>query len=146
MQLIKNKLVIENSWRYLPDDAKLENGDITVSLIRWQKDRAQLLEHNGKVGVRVNPDSSIEEIANDLKHIDLIELDFTDFADGRLFSYAWLLKNRYRYQGEIRATGHYMSGQVFYLSRVGVDSFTVEKDEDLPAVLASLNDFTVKYQ
>jgi uncharacterized protein (DUF934 family) len=39
-----------------------------------------------------------------------------------------------------------MPDQVFYLSRVGVNAFNPEKIEDLPAVLAHLNDFSVKYQ
>ncbi|MDO9162931.1 MAG: DUF934 domain-containing protein [Methylococcaceae bacterium] len=146
MELIKDKQVIDNTWTYLSNDTALKNGDITVSASRWLQDRAELLNHNGKVGVRITPESSIDEIVNDLPHIELIELDFPDFADGRLFSHAWLLRNRYQYQGEIRATGNYMSGQVFYLSRVGVNAFSVEKNEDLPAALTALNDFTVKYQ
>jgi uncharacterized protein (DUF934 family) len=146
MQLIKDNQITENIWHYLQDDAGLENGNISVSLNRWNKDKAQLFKHNGKVGVRINPGSAIEDIANDLDHIELIELDFPDFADGRLFSLAWLLRYRYKYSGEIRATGYYMSGQVFYLSRVGVNAFTIEKNEDVPAALAALNDFSVKYQ
>jgi len=146
MQLIKDKQVIDNTWTYLSNDAELKDGDITVSTDRWLQDKAELLNHEGKVGVRITPESSIDEIVNDLPHIELIELDFPDFADGRLFSHAWLLRNRYQYQGEIRATGNYMSGQVFYLSRVGVNAFSVEKNEDVPAALTALNDFTVKYQ
>jgi len=146
MPIIKDKQIIENNWLFISDDTELKNGDITVSLLRWKKEREQLLAHSGKIGVRISPENTLDDIANDLKHIDLIELDFPDFADGRLFSYAWLLRNRYQYQGEIRATGHYMSGQVFYLSRVGVNAFTFEKTEDLAPALEALNDFTVKYQ
>ncbi|MDP3332988.1 MAG: DUF934 domain-containing protein [Methylococcaceae bacterium] len=146
MQIIKDKQVIDNTWTYLPNDAELKDGDITVSTSRWLQDKTALLNHKGKVGVRITPESSIDEIVNDLPHIELIELDFPDFADGRLFSHAWLLRNRYQYQGEIRATGNYMSGQVFYLSRVGVNAFSIEKNEDVPAALTALNDFTVKYQ
>jgi len=146
MQLIKDKQVIDNTWTYLSNDAELKDGDITVSTSRWLQDKTKLLNHKGKVGVRITPESSIDEIVNDLPHIELIELDFPDFADGRLFSHAWLLRNRYQYQGEIRATGNYMSGQVFYLSRVGVNAFSVENNEDVPAALTALNDFTVKYQ
>jgi len=146
MQLIKDKQVIDNTWTYLSNDAELKDGDITVSTSRWLQDKTELLNHKGKVGVRITPESSIDEIVNDLPHIELIELDFPDFADGRLFSHAWLLRNRYQYHGEIRATGNYMSGQVFYLSRVGVNAFSVEKNEDVPAALTALNDFTVKYQ
>lgn len=146
MQIIKDKQVIEDTWKYITDDAELTNGNICVSLTRWKKDHEQLLADNRQIGIRINPTSSIEDLSNDLEHIELIELDFADFTDGRLFTYAWLLRNRYHFKGEIRATGNYMSGQVFYLSRVGVNAFTVEKSEDLNAKLTALNDFTVNYQ
>ena len=146
MQVIKDKQIIDDSWSYIADDAELKSGDISVSLARWKKDKQQLLKANGKVGVRIGPADSVEEIAADLKDIPLIELDFPAFADGRIFSHAWLLRGRYNYQGEIRATGHFMPDQVFYLSRVGVNAFIPEKVEDLPVVLSHLNDFTVKYQ
>jgi uncharacterized protein (DUF934 family) len=146
MQIIKDKQFIENTWSYIADDADLKPGDISVSLARWKKDKQQLLKHNGKIGIRIRPDDSTEEIADDLDKIQLIELDFPALADGRLFSHAWLLRNRYHYSGEIRTTGHYLPDQAFYLSRVGVNAFSPEKQEDLAVVLACLNDFSVKYQ
>jgi len=105
-----------------------------------------LLKSSGKKGVRIGPADSVEDIAADLKDIQLIELDFPAFADGRIFSHAWLLRGRYNYQGEIRATGHFMRDQVFYLSRVGVNAFSIENTEDLPVALSNLNDFSVNYQ
>lgn len=146
MQVIKDKQIIDDNWSYVTDDAELKNGDVSVSLARWKKDKQQLLQTNRKVGVRIGPADSVEDIATDLNDLQLIELDFPAFADGRIFSHAWLLRKRYHYQGEIRATGQFMRDQVFYLSRVGVNAFNLEKTEDLPAALASLNDFTVDYQ
>jgi uncharacterized protein (DUF934 family) len=146
MQIIKDKQIVDDNWSYVADDAELKTGNISVSLARWKHDKQQLLAHVGKLGVRIGPADSVVDIADDLKDIQLIELDFPDFADGRLFSHAWLLRGRYNYQGELRATGHYMTDQVFYLSRVGVNAFNPEKVEDLPVVLSYLNDFTVKYQ
>ena len=146
MQIIKDKKIIDNTWSYIAEDAELKGGDISVSLARWKKDKQQLLKIGGKLGVRISSADSIEEIAADLAHLQLVELDFPAFADGRLFSYAWLLRSRYNYQGEIRATGHYMPDQVYYLSRVGVNAFNPEKAEHLPLVLSHLNDFTVSYQ
>jgi uncharacterized protein (DUF934 family) len=146
MQIIKDKQIVDDTWSFVADDAKLKAGDISVSLARWKQDKQQLLTHAGKVGVRIGPADAMDDIAPDLANIQLIELDFPDFADGRLFSHAWLLRNRYNYQGELRATGHYMTDQVFYLSRVGVNAFNPEKVEDLQVVLSYLNDFTVKYQ
>jgi uncharacterized protein (DUF934 family) len=146
MQIIKDKQIIDDNWSYVADDAELKSGNISVSFARWKQDKQQLLAHDGKLGVRIGPADSIDGIAPDLKDIQLIELDFPDFADGRLFSHAWLLRGRYNYPGEIRATGCFMPDQVFYLSRVGVNAFNPEKVEDLPIVLSNLNDFTVKYQ
>jgi len=146
MQIIKDKQIIDDNWNYVADDAELSDGDISVSLAKWQKDRQQLLDHKGKLGVRIGATDSVEDLVADLAHLQLIELDFPDFADGRLFSQAWLLRSRYHYRGEIRATGHYMPDQVFYLSRVGVNAFKPEKAEYLAAELSRLNDFTVNYQ
>jgi uncharacterized protein (DUF934 family) len=146
MQIIKDKHIMDDIWSYVADDAELKAGNISVSLSRWKQDKQQLRADDRKLGVRIGPDDSVDDIAPDLKDIQLIELDFPDFADGRLFSQAWLLRGRYNYQGEIRATGHFMPDQVFYLLRVGVNAFNPEKIDDLPAVLAHLNDFSVKYQ
>jgi uncharacterized protein (DUF934 family) len=146
MQIIKDKQIINDNWSHVPDDAELKAGDITVSLARWKKDKQQLLHHDGKIGVRLEPSDSVDDIAENLGKFELIELNFPAFADGRTFSHAWLLRNRYQYKGEIRATGHYMPDQVFYLSRVGINAFNLEKTEDLPVALSTLNDFTVTYQ
>ncbi len=146
MQIIKDKQIIDDSWGFVTDDAELTSGNISVSLARWKQNKQLLLNHEGKLGIRINPDDSLDEIADELKEFQLIELDFPDFADGRLFSLAWLLRGRYNYQGEIRAIGHYMPDQVFYLSRVGVNAFNPGKTEDLPIILSHLNDFSIKYQ
>ncbi len=146
MQIIKDKQIIANTWSYVADDDDLVAGDLTVSLTRWQKDKTKLLAHDGKIGVRITPADSIAELSNDLNHIELIELYFPAFADGRLFSHAWLLRSRFHYHGEIRATGNYLPDQVFYLSRVGVNAFCPTRAEDITTTLSSLNTFTVKYQ
>ena len=146
MQLVKDKEIINDTWRFVPEEGDLGEGDITVSLARWKSDHQNLLNHKGKVGVRLIPSDGVDSIINDIENIQLIELEFQDFADGRLFSHAWLLRTRYNYLKEIRAIGNYIPDQVFYLSRVGVNSFLPSKSSDLPFVLANLNDFSVKYQ
>jgi uncharacterized protein (DUF934 family) len=146
MQIVKDKQIIDNAWSYIVDDGDVMSGDICVSISRWKKDKQQLLNHHGKIGIRIGPEDSTEEIAEDLDKIQLVELDFPALADGRPFSHAWLLRGRHHFQGEIRATGHFLPDQVFYLSRVGVNAFDPEKQEDLPVILDCLNDFSTKYQ
>ena len=146
MQIVKDKKIVDDTWRYVADEVEPGSGDISVSLARWKQEKEQLLSRNGKLGVRIGPADSVTDLSADLDKIQLIELDFNDFADGRLFSHAWLLRRRYHYQGEIRAIGHYIPDQIFYLSRVGVNAFAPEKPEQLTTALSYLNDFTVKYQ
>ncbi len=146
MQLIKDQQIIENTWQYIADNDELKTGDISVSFARWQADKKQLMAHDGKLGIRMSTTDSADELANDLEKFQLIELDFPDFADGRLFSQAWLLRGRYHYQGEIRAIGHYIPDQVFYLARVGVNAFSPKVAEELPDIIKKLKDFTVNYQ
>ena len=146
MQLIKDQQIIENTWQYLADNEELKTGNVSVSFARWQSDKQQLLAHDGKVGVRISSADNVDELADDLEKLQLIELDFPDFADGRSFSQAWLLRGRYHYQGEIRAIGHYIPDQVFYLARVGVNAFSPKIAEELPNIINRLKDFTVNYQ
>lgn len=146
MQIIKDNQLSNDAWEYKPDDADLGNGDITISLSRLQQEGKTLSNHAGKLGVRIVPSDSVDGIVAFLPDLALVELYFPELADGRLFSHAWLLRNRYNYTGEIRATGHFLPDQVFYLSRVGVNSFYPENTADLASTLAGLKDFSVNYQ
>jgi uncharacterized protein (DUF934 family) len=146
MQIIKDKQIVENTYRYLADDESLSNGNITVSLARWLQEKAQLLSHDGQVGLRLTIEDDVALIAEDLNKIALIELNFPAFTDGRLFSRAKLLRIRFGYQGEIRAVGNFMLDQVFYLSKIGVNAFHLNNEEQLPVALATLDDFSISYQ
>ena len=146
MQIIKDNQLSNDAWEYKPDDADLGNGDVTISLSRLQQEGKALSNRAGKLGVRIVPSDSVDGIVAFLPDLALVELYFPELADGRLFSHAWLLRNRYNYTGEIRATGHFLPDQVFYLSRVGVNSFYPENTADLASTLAGLKDFSVNYQ
>lgn len=146
MKIIKDKQIIDDSWSHIADDNAITPGNITLSLMRWKNDKTTFTHHLGKIGVRLAPSDLIEEIVDDLKNIHLIGLEFPVFTDGRLFSHARLLRNRYHFQGEIRAMGQYMPDQVFYLYRVGVNAFQAENIAELQLSLATLHDFSVQYQ
>lgn len=147
MQIIKDRQLIENTWTFIGDDSPLaETGDVTVTLTRWLANKDQLLKRSGKTGVRLNPSDQIESLTDDLPNIDVIELNFPIFGDGRLFSQARLLRSRDGYQGEIRAVGDYLPDQVFYLSRVGVNAFEFADPNHIQEALAAMNNFSVRYQ
>ena len=146
MKIIKDKQIIEDSWTHVADSDEITTGDITVSLSRWKKEKAELGDHQGNVGIRISPADTVEDIATDLNNVKLVAVEFPAFTDGRAFSHARILRSRYGYEGEIRAIGNYMPDQVFYLTRVGVNAFQLKNPEELQLALSTMNDFTVKYQ
>lgn len=146
MQIIKDSQVVDDSWLFISDETDLCDGDITVSVARLQADGEKLFQHSGRLGVRIEPSDALDGLTTYLPKLTLVELHFPELADGRLFSHAWLLRNRHAYTGELRATGHFLPDQVFYLSRVGVNSFYPENSAHLSAMLTGLKDFSVKYQ
>ena len=146
MPVIKDHQISENAWTYVADEAPLVNGDITVSVTRWNNEKAQLLERSSKVGVRLMPSDTVDSISDDLGAISLIELNFPVYTDGRSFSQARLLKDRCGYTGELRATGNFLADQVFYLHRVGIDSFEFNDPKAMEVGLAAMKDFSSAYQ
>ena len=148
MQIIKDKQIIDNTWVFVDDETEISaNGNITVSLARWLQQQPLLANREGKTGIRItSSDQTTAAIADNLHGIELIELDFPGFGDGRLFSHAHQLRKHLGYQGEIRAVGHFLPDQVYYLQRVGVNAFQLEDETQLPLALSCMNDFTVNYQ
>jgi uncharacterized protein (DUF934 family) len=143
MQIIKNNQLIENHWTFLEEDAPVVTGNISVSLARWNAEKEQLAKHAGNLGVRISSTDDVASLGADLGLFALVELNVANFADGRSFSQAYLLRKRYGFQGEIRAVGKYLADQAFYFSRVGVNGFN---PENLQQTHATLQDFTVFYQ
>ncbi|MEC9313989.1 MAG: DUF934 domain-containing protein, partial [Pseudomonadota bacterium] len=98
MQIIKDREIVEDNWLHLDDEAELVAGNITVSLARWQEQHESLEHHEGGLGLRLSGDDPLEEIVPDLARFSLIVLLFPVFTDGRCYSYAKLLRERYGFK------------------------------------------------
>ena len=108
----------------------------------WQKHVGK----SGALGVRLSPTDDPVLLANDLDKLTLIAVEFPAFADGRGYSAATLLRERYGYKGELRAVGDVLRDQVFLLSRVGFTTFALREDQSVEKALAAFNDFSSYYQ
>ena len=97
-------------------------------------------------GIWLDTNEQVEEIPDDLEHFQVIALNFPKFTDGRHYSSARLLRERYGYKGEIRAIGDVLRDQLFYMRRCGFDAFAIRADRDPEDALQSLKDFSVRYQ
>ena len=112
----------------------------------WKDNSAELIEKNAAQAVWIDGATDTEALLDDLDSFDLIALDFPAFKDGRSYSHARLLKQRYNFKGELRAIGDVLQDQLFYMLRCGFDSFQLKEGKDAEAALKGFNDFTVRYQ
>ncbi|HZW75213.1 MAG TPA: DUF934 domain-containing protein [Caldimonas sp.] len=78
-------------------------------------------------------DADVETIAGELAHVASIALDFPKWNDGRAYSQARLLRARYRFAGEIRATGQVLVDMLPLLVRCGFDAAELRADQSLEA-------------
>jgi uncharacterized protein (DUF934 family) len=146
MQIIKDREIVEDNWLHLDDEAALVAGNITVSLARWQEQHETLEHHEGGLGLRLSGDDPLEEIVPDLARFSMIVLLFPVFTDGRCYSYAKLLRERYGFKGEIRAQCDVLQDQLFYMSQCGINSFELANPNRLTNALSAFDDFTESYQ
>ncbi len=146
MQIIKDGKITHDEVRHLSDDEVPTSTRFTVSCTRWKSEKDALLTTGNLLGVRLKGGDSIADIADDLHQIGLVVVEFPALADGRSFSLARLLRERFGYEGEIRATGDFIRDQVYFLARVGVNAFEPVAVTDLENLLTAFTDFTVNYQ
>jgi len=149
-RLIKNGEVVNDSWHLLDKDATLDglpNSDsIIVPLALWLEHSHALKARDGGLGVWLDSDEEVESIADDLQQFQVVALNFPVFSDGRNYSNARLLRDRYQYQGEVRAIGDVLRDQLFFMQRCGFDAFALRADRNADEALESLKDFSNTYQ
>jgi uncharacterized protein (DUF934 family) len=121
-------------------------GPVIVSLEQWKARREELVKRGTPLGIRLHSDQPPELIAPDLPHFSVVALEFPKFRDGRAYSYARLLRERYGFKGELRAVGEVLLEQLFFMLRVGFDAFEIQSADPLKDYRTALADFSVWYQ
>lgn len=81
------------------------------------------------VGLVVPNDVDVETVGGDAARFALIALEFPKWVDGRAYSQARLLRSRFRYTGEIRATGEVLVDMLPLLARTGFDAVVLRADQ-----------------
>ncbi len=147
MPLIKDDEIIDDPWVAVDDEEALPEGaPAIVSLARWRGERAALAGRNAPLGIRLRADQPPAEIAVDLDRFQVIALEFPSFGDGRAYSYARLLRERYGYRGELRAVGNVLRDQALFMRRCGFDAFEVAEGTGVAGWRESLGEISVFYQ
>ncbi len=152
-QLIKHGVATTDSWQILdlaagesPETVALPDGDIIFPLAVWQARKDEIVSRP-TIGLLLQPADRVEDVAGELASFNLIAVNFPKFVDGRGYSTAALLRQRYGYTGELRAVGDVLHDQLFFMRRVGFDSYALKDGKSLDyAIAAGFKPFTEAYQ
>ena len=88
---------------------------VLVPVKLWLADASQYQALSQPVGLLFEPDDEPESVADQLSHFDVIAVSIPGFMDGRAYSIARILRDRYGFEGEIRAVGDVLIDQIYYL-------------------------------
>jgi uncharacterized protein (DUF934 family) len=147
MPLVKGGRVIEDRYLRILDEMPIPDGaPAIIPAARFLADAGDIARREAATGVLWPNNRKVAELAPYLDRLALVGLVFPTFKDGRAFSQARLLRERYGFRGELRATGDVLRDQFLFLARAGFDAFEVKKNADAPAFAAALKRYSVFYQ
>jgi uncharacterized protein (DUF934 family) len=142
-QIIRRREIVADELRYAGEPP--DPGTLMVPSV------AQLLAAGAAAStaspaVLLGVSDEVETLAPLVPQLRWIVIDFPKIGEGRGFTQARMLRQRYRYRHELRARGAIKRDQLFLLARCGFDAFDLDPAEDLGAALAAFNSFSVAYQ
>ncbi|HUO22674.1 MAG TPA: DUF934 domain-containing protein [Caulobacteraceae bacterium] len=140
-------LEADDSFVFIGDDeAAPASGDLVVSLARFQSEGDGLMAAGHRLGVRLLPHEEAEALAYDLPRLAVVELKFDKFRDGRPYSNAILLRERFGFAGELRAVGDVLREQAQFMLRCGFDAFAPADGSGADEWLAATRRYRHVYQ
>ena len=112
-----------------------------------------ILIRNGRIEQSSPPPDLVLEPSDDpalvaasLGEARVVAVNFPRFGDGRGFSTARVLRERYGYRGELRAVGEVGRDHLFSMAQCGFDAFELRAGENAEEALAAFRDFSEGYQ
>ena len=147
MPLVKGGKITDDIFAHVADGAELPgDGAVLVSAARLLADPEALLRRPGRLGVIWPNSRDVDDLVPYLDRLGAVALVFPSFRDGRAYSQARLLRERFLYRGELRATGQVLRDQFVFMLRAGFDAFQVKKQADAEAFAQTVQRYSVFYQ
>ena len=151
-QIILDKQIVNDDWTLVADDAALSAAKEVVNFSRWvaaegaDKDALVAKRDAGTLGIQLNAGDTADLLAADSQGFALISVEFPKFADGRGYSAARLLRERYGFTGQLRAIGDVLFDQLFFMMRCGFNAMAMREDQDLDLAVKGFETFSSSYQ
>ena len=110
-------------WAEGDDPATVRYTHIPAAVFLANRDAVLANPHPN--GLLIAPASKVEDLAADLSHFASVAISFPGFTDGRGYSTARLVVERYKFGGEVRAVGDVLMDQITLMQRCGINAFVV---------------------
>lgn len=146
--LLREGRVVADEWRTLDEAGAVEPDEgaaLILTFAQWRAERERWLARGGKLGVILAPADEVERLVPDLPRLALAGADFPGPSEGRGYTQGRLLRERFGFEGELRARGAISRDQVFFLARCGFDSFELPQGE-IGGAGTALAAFSAAYQ
>jgi uncharacterized protein (DUF934 family) len=144
-RLLRDGRVVDDDWLYLTEAAGNGAAPLILTLSQWQNERDVWIARGGRLGVVLSPAHKVELLVPDLARLDLVGAEFTGPGEGRGYSQARLLREHWKFGGELRATGFVRRDQLILMARSGFNSFELP-DSEIDNAAAALSTFSFAYQ
>jgi uncharacterized protein (DUF934 family) len=144
-RLLRDGCIVDDDWSYLAEAEGNAAAALILTLAQWQSGRDEWLAQDRRLGVVLSPAHRVELLQGDLPRLDLIAADFSGPSEGRGYSQARMLREQWKFGGELRATGYVHRDQLFFMARCGFNSFELP-DTDIESAHAALTTFSRAYQ
>jgi phosphoadenosine phosphosulfate reductase len=132
-------------WAEGDDAATVRYTHVPVAVFLANRDA--ILANPHPLGLLVSPGDKIEDVEKDLGRFASVAINFPAFTDGRGYSSARMISERYKYKGELRAVGDVLHDQIPLMRRCGIEAFVVKHEPTKKALEAgSLATVNVFYQ
>jgi uncharacterized protein (DUF934 family) len=142
-RLLRDGRIVEDDWSYRAESA--DAAALILTFAEWQNERAAWLARGGRLGVVLQPADKVELLAPDISRLELIGAQFSGPSEGRGYSQARVLREQWKFKGELRATGFVRRDQLFFMARCGFNSFELA-DADIEDAAEALSTFSKAYQ
>jgi uncharacterized protein (DUF934 family) len=147
MPLVKAGAIVEDKFVRIADGEPVpEHGAVLVPAERFLKDADEFARREDPVGVAWPNNRNVSELEAYLPRLAVVALMFPTYKDGRAYSQARLLRERYGFRGELRATGQVLRDQFVFLMRAGFDALDVVKPADALAFEEVARRYSVFFQ
>ncbi|MFP3978390.1 MULTISPECIES: DUF934 domain-containing protein [Marinobacter] len=149
--IFRDGSIRQNQWNVVsrPDSGEAldvpEQKRVLIPADLWLENRERFAG-NEDVGVWLDSHDEPEILADYVNELPMIAVNFPKFSDGRGYSIARLLRERFGFKNELRAIGDVLLDQLQFMKRCGFDTYELRPDKDIRKAARCLNFFSQGYQ